>query len=47
MDKVEVKVSWRLVWSIWWRMMLISVVAWGVFYLLLFAFFGFVFFTVS
>jgi hypothetical protein len=24
MDKVEVKVTWRLAWGLWWRMLLIG-----------------------
>ena len=35
MDKVEVKVTWGLVWSFWWRMMLISLGVWLVSYLIL------------
>jgi len=40
MDKVDVKVSWGLVWAFWWRMMLISLGVWGVIYLILFAIIG-------
>ncbi len=40
MDKVEVKVTCRLVWALWWRMMLISVGVWVVIYLILFAIIG-------
>ena len=41
MDKVEVKVTWGLVWALWWRMALIglgvSVVLWLIMFLIGFA----------
>ena len=40
MDKVDVKVTWGLVWAFWWRMMLISLGVWVVIYLILFAIIG-------
>ncbi len=40
MDKVDVHVTWSLVWALWWRMMLISLGVWGVIYLILFVILG-------
>lgn len=30
MEKVEIKVTWGLVWALWWRMMLISLAVYAV-----------------
>jgi hypothetical protein len=35
MGEVEIKVTWRLAWSLWWRMMLISLGIWFIIWLIM------------
>jgi len=40
MDEVEVKVTWRFAWSLWWRTTLIGLGVCAVIYLILFLIIG-------